>query len=361
MKKKLLALLALTFFANTTNPITWSDWSPISIWKTRNLSPDKKTIRSIIKNCDTTSLDTKFNLERFLEKEQPRTMYEWIKVLKINYSLMLATQELAKVNADPKKEYFRFETPSDIGTTTRNRIATINYWNDQIQGYKSQRSLLEARLSFLPNVTISTADRNFINPTCADQILTNLEKAFPYLTGTIPTSSPLPLDHISILLQITGSLPSQQQNQIKTILEKNPTNLVFLFFQLWAINEDATQKDIKAALLNKIAKTAWQNSPQAQEAQAQKDAVSNATSALNYCNQQIAAHDYTQCNSEETQLRNAQATLQTTLTKNAPLEEPFKQKFSQDFTTNPISSLVIPSSLAQTATRYLKSYYPGLS
>ena len=360
MKKKITCLLVLAFFTNTTKAIYWSDWSPVSLWKTRKLSSDKKAIRSIIKNCADTSLDTKFNLEQFLEEEQPRTVYEWVKVLKINYPLSLALQALAKVNADTTTQYFEIPNPH-ARKTTGNRIATINYWNNQIQGYRNQRSALEPRLSFLPNSNFSLADHNFINPTCADQILANLEKTFPYLTTTTPATSPLSADQFSIFLQLISSLPTQQQNKIKTILQQNPINLVFLFFQLWAITSDPTQKSTKASLLKKIAETAWQNSPDAKTIHPLKDAENNAITNLKNCTKAVEGRDRVDCANEENTLRTAQDNLQSALEKNAPLEESFKQKFHQDFTINPARLLSIPSSLAQIATRYLQSYYPELS
>lgn len=360
MKKKIGYLLVLAFFVTTAHPINWSDWSPVSIWKARNLSSDKKAIRSIIKNCTNTSLDSKFNLELFLEKEQPRTVYEWIKVLKINSFLIDARKNFKRIQ-DSSEDSFDMPTEGRGSRVTSNKRGALAFWQDKINYALNQRSFLEPRLSFLPSVNFAIVDHNFIPPACADNILTNLEKTFPYLTTNTPVSSPLPADQISVILQLLSSLPASQQNQIKTILEKNPTTVVFALFELWGKNSNPAQNDSKDALIDKITEAAWQSSPDSLSLQAKIANKNAAKKDFDSCWESVRAHDLLNCNAEEASMKEAEEKVQKALAVCNQNETSFKQQFQQLFATNPARLIALPSSLAQTATRYLQSYYPGLS
>jgi hypothetical protein len=354
MNKKIEWLFLLTLFSTTsTHTIDWNNWWPFSAWSTRNLSADQKTIRNIIKNCSDTGLDTKFNLERFLEKEQPRTLYEWVNFLKINYSIVLARRELETIASYPGD--------SIAGkTVSGTKKGVTQYWNDQIATYQSQKASLEPRLSFIPNINYSLADYNYLKHECADQILTRLKNAFPYLTETPSLLTPLPADQISILLQILGSVPTAQQNKIKPILEKNSITLVFLFFTFLSITAGPQQKESRMLLLDKITEAAWQSSPDPLKLQSQisqRDALTMQR-AEGVRTHSISYDEYESLNSQINALDSAIKQSQATFEQN---KKDFKEQFTKNFATHPVNSITLPLSVIQTIISYLKSYYPTLS
>ena len=350
MKKKIGYLLTFGLFVSTTKPINLWPFSPAA---TKNLSPEQKAIRTIIKNCSDISLDPKFNLERFLEKQQPRTVYAWVTLLKINSRLNAAEKELpyAKSTIDIQRG---LDLESIIASAKKEKVL----FKEQVQ-------------SVDPN-NYSFLDHNSINPSCADIILAQLEKDFPYLKEKTLSSKPLPTDQVSILMQqfinppkadqVRAPLPVKNQTLIRELLQKTPANMIFLYFKLWGINDDKDQGS-KIALLEKIETTAWNNYPEGHALEALKKSADSTRGAVSACHyENMVYHDYIgDCDAIQRGLTAIENDLKHALAQGAVLEKPFKEKFVKEFPLTPAYSLSVPSDLSRSVTRYLQSYFPELS
>ncbi len=323
MKKKIGYLFILTFFVSTTHTIFWSDWSPSSLWATRNLSSDRKAIRSIIKNCSNASLDTTFNLEAFLEKEDPRTVYEWLQLLATQYEI-------------------KFPTKNDSSTAT------------------TLRDTLVAKLRYAsPALQISATAT--LPPSCAKKAMSEILKQFPSFAENPSINAPLTLDQAHLLYQKLTALPLQglrltqdEQTSLQKTLETTSVALLYPLLKLWGINKKEMTdsiKDQKAVLLNTIANLSWQQSP----AQLHIQNLQNQLSAAENKNCFLVGSGYDHdCGYEKDQEVKACRTNLTNAKSNAPSFDSLKDDLLKSMPT----SLAIDSRLTDAAQVYIKLSYP---
>ncbi len=356
MKKNQIAFVLVTvLFSPMLHAGIMDSW-PFSFWTDRKLTPLAKNIKKTIVNCGNTSLDTKFDLVSFLEQQSPREVYEWVKILSINFQLTENRTLLQKVHQDTAgSNGWAYEERN----AHYNKPAAINLFQGRINDLLAQRAPLQERLFYLPSLDLSNEQQNALAPTCADVIVKLIVKALPNVAAQASLSDPLPTDQIPAIAFLTRTLSKPQQDLIKGAISSYSVAQLLVLIDLWKLTSSGTNQNQQEALLQNLASLAYDLSPEGKNLQTAQQQFTEANQDLQSCYAGMAAHDMADCSAWESATANARAALDQAQKAHDAQKDSFEKTFLQGFSTKKEASFALPAAIADSLTRYLRAYYPA--